>query len=333
MPSLCRLVLPACFFWSSLRAAPLWRASDEGLIDMKKLLQALALVAAVLFASVRAQTQEPPVTLILQSGEEIRCRVMDIWKGEIIFEATSAEVVYRYGDRVSLDNVARVKLKDGQTLSPGEFIDYRAGRRRPSEAVTEAASPAKVEAQPGLRLSPNLQQTTGEKTAARVGLRWREIPYAEARQVSFDIIQVADMLAEAGLAGRLLYESHRGRMSSRKLTDSQHRVLDALEQSVVWQRRRADLREANQQSFAAFAATYEQQPHILRELLGFMAQQPATAFLEFIQYLHVTARANVESEWQEVEQLLGRRAAAAVLDLLNNYDDWYYLFGAELERR
>lgn len=295
---------------------------------MKKLLQALALVAAVLFASVRAQTQEPPVTLILQSGEEIRCRVMDIWKGEIIFEATSAEVVYRYGDRVSLDNVARVKLKDGRTLSPAEYVDYRASGSRPSPPPL-----AKVEAKSGVRLSAELLSAAQEKRSTPFGVRLRDMPVAAGQQIGLELDQMADMLAEAGLAGRLLRESRRGMISNRKLTDSQQRLLDALERSVVWQRRCADLREANQQAFAAFAPKYQQEPYFVRDLFDFEAQQPATAFPEFVQFLHLTARANVESEWQKIERLLGRRGASAMLDLLNNYDDWFYLYGAELEPR
>lgn len=304
---------------------------------MKKFLQIVSLFFASLLAPLIASAQESPVTLILQSGEEIHCRVMDIWKGEIFFAATSADAAYRYGDRVSLDNVARVKLKDGRTLSPGEFIDYRAGRYRPTAPASAppaaAPAPAKAEAQAGMRLTPRVLQAASEKPDTRIGLRLRDVPATGAQQSSLEVDQLADMLAEIGMAGRLLHESSRGILSHRQLTDSQRHLIEALKQSAVWQRRKADLRDAHQQAAAAFTAPYEQQKQLLRSQFGFAAQRPTTAFLEFVQYLHLTATANVDSEWQKVEQFLGRRGAAALLDLLNNYDDWYYLYGAELEPR
>jgi hypothetical protein len=304
---------------------------------MKKKFWIVSMLFAGLSAPRIASAQDAPVTLILKSGEEINCRVADIWKGEIYFEATSAEVAYRFGDRVSLDNVALVKLKDGRALSPGEFVDYRQGRYRPAAlepspgAQPPTSTPAKAEAQPGMRLTSKTLQTTAEKSETRIGLHMPEVPVAAGRQISFEVSQVADLLAELGLGGRLLYEASRGALANRKLTDSQQSLLEALKQSAVWQRRKADLRDAHQQAFAAFNARYGQQPDFLSSEFGFEPRQGATAFLEFVQYLHTTAAANVESEWQKVEQLLGRRGAAALLDLLNNYDDWYYFYGAELE--
>jgi len=291
----------------------------------------------VCIAPLVASAQDLPVTLMLLSGEEIYCRVMDIWRGQIIFEATSADVAYRYGDRVELDKVARIKLKDGRSLSPAEFIDYREGRSRPVTPAPEppapAPTPAKAQAKAGMRLTPGLLQTASEKSAARIGLRLREVPGTGGQQVSFEVGQLADMLAELGMAGRLLHETSRGALSKRQLTDSQRLLIDAIMQSAIWQRRKTDLRDAYQQALAAFNTQQEQQPDILRTQFNFEPRQSATAFPEFVQYLQATAAANVESEWQKVEQLLGRRGVAAMLDLLNNYDDWYYFFGAELETR
>jgi len=284
-----------------------------------------------------AQAKDEPVTLMLQSGEEIQCRVVDIWKGEIFFEATSPDIVYRFGDRVSLDNVRRVKLKDGRMLSPGDYLDYRSGKySAPAAApvVPQAPPmPAKAEALTGVRLPSRTARAETPESGSPIGLRLHDMPPPLQQAAPLEVGQLADLLAEAGLAGRLLNETSRGSLSQRKLTDGQSRLLEALKQSPAWQQRKADLRDANQQAFAAFMLQYQQQPTILGSQFGFSAEQESTAFPEFVQYLHTVATANIESEWQKVEQLFGRRGSAALLDLLNNYDDWYFLYGPELDSR
>jgi len=291
---------------------------------------------AFLLAPRFADAQEAVVTLILNSGEEIQCRVVDIWKNEIYFEATTPDAVYRFGDRVSVDNVASVKLKDGRVLSVGEYADYREGRR-PAAAVSKPATPApppaRAEVKTGVRLSPTVLQNAPAKTESRIGLRMPEAPRPGGQAIDLEVGQLADLLAEMGVAGRVLYETSQGALANRTLTESQQRLVEALKQSEIWQRRKMDFREANQQAFTAFNTQYGREPDFLRAQFDFEPRDGSTAFLEFVQYLHMTAAANVEREWQKVEQLFGRRGAAALADILNNYDDWYYLYGSELEKR
>jgi len=305
---------------------------------MKIFLRSVAVIIAVLLAPNFVAAQDTPVTLILKTGDEIQCRVVDVWKGEIYFEANSADDAYRFGDRVSIDNVAKVKLKDGRTLSPGEFVDFREDRNPvapASQRVSPAASstPAKTETKIGMRLSRNAFQTPTEKTDSHIGLRLPESPRPSGEQSTFELNQLADLLAELGLGGRVLYETAQGALANRKLTDSQQQLVEAIKQSSMWQRRKSDLREAHQQAFTAFNTTYARDTDFLRKHFDFEPQNGSLAFLEFVQYLHITAAANVESEWQKVEEQLGRRGAAALADVLNNYDDWYYLYGSELENR
>jgi hypothetical protein len=304
---------------------------------MKRTLLAAAIVF-IRLTTLPAQTKDAPVTLILRSGEEIQCRVADIWKGEIYFEATSPAVTYRFGDRVTIDNVARVKLQDGRFLSVAEYVDYREGRQaagisiRPSPSAAPTA-PARAEAKAGMRLTSSVLQSSTEKSDSRIGLRMPEPPRPTGEPVLLELNQLADMLAELGMAGRVLYETSQGILAARKLTDTQKRLVEAIKQSSIWQRRKGDLREAHQQAFTAFNAQYGKDTDFVRRQFDFEPQGGSTAFLEFVQYLHVTAAANVESQWQKVDELLGRRGAAALADILNNYDDWYYLYGSELESR
>jgi hypothetical protein len=304
---------------------------------MKRTLLAAAILVMCL-TSLLAQTKDTPVTLILHSGEEILCRVADIWKGEIYFEAASPAVTYRFGDRVTIDNVAKVKLPDGRFLSVAEFVDYREGRpsagssSQPQPPATPAA-PVKVGAQAGMRFSSSALQSSIEKSDSRIGLRMPEAPQQAGQPVLLELNQLADMLAELGMAGRVLYETSQGALAARKLTDTQKRLVAAIKQSEMWQRRRGDLREAHKQAFAAFNAQYGKDTSFMRSQFDFEPQDGGTAFLEFVQYLHTTAAVNVESQWQKVDELLGERGAAALADILNNYDDWYFLYGSELESR
>lgn len=303
---------------------------------MKVTMRFCATIMAWLLAPYFVAAQDATVTLMLKSGEEIQCRVMDIWKNEIYFDATSPDVTYRFGDRVSIDNVASVKLKDGRLLSVGEFADYREGRRPAapaSQPSTAAPTPAKAEIKTGMRLSPSVLQTETTKSESRIGLRMPEAPRPGGQSIDLEVSQLADLLAELGLGGRVLHETSQGALANRTLTESQLRLVEAIKQSEIWLRRKADFREANQQAFTAFNTQYGRQPDFLRNEFDFEPRDGSTAFLEFVQYLHITAAANVESEWQKVEQLFGRRGAAAVADILNNYDDWYYLYGSELEKR
>jgi hypothetical protein len=310
----------------------------EGEKFMKMTAGIRAVIVVCLLVPILVIAQDTPVTLILKSGDEIQCRVVDVWKGEIYFEANSADDAYRFGDRVSIDNVAKVKLKDGRLLSAGEFVDYREGRRPVAPAAQTASqpvstTPTKAEARVGMRLTAGAWQAPTEKTDSRIGLRLPEPPRPSGQQIILELSQLADMLAELGMAGRVLHETAQGALANRKLTDTQQRLVEAIKQSSLWQRRKSDLREAHQQAFTAFNAHYGKDTGFLRKQFDFEPQNGSMAFLEFVQYLHITAAANVESAWQKVEESLGRRGAAALADILNNYDDWYYLYGSELESR
>jgi len=308
---------------------------------MKKLLTIGAALVAFWLAPRSAGAQEALVTLLLDSGEEIQCRVIEVWRGDIIFEAKAADDVYRYGDRISLDKVSGVKLSDGRVLRVKEFVDYLEGRQ-PLQVPTpvqrdEPLSPEKSEAGIGMKLTPQTLKGLSEKSdtlsTSRIGLRLFDFPPPSRQQKVLALNEIADLLAELGLTGRLLHETSRGALAGRKLSESQQRLLEALKGSPMWQRRKIDLRDAHQKAMAAFMAEFEQRPEMPRSEFGFEIRNPQTAFIEFVQYMNTTAVANVDSEWQKVKALLGAQGAAALLDMLNNYDDWYYLYGAQLESR
>jgi hypothetical protein len=40
-----------------------------------------------------------------------------------------------------------------------------------------------------------------------------------------------------------------------------------------------------------------------------------------------------QDKWAQVVTVFGKDAATALQDILNNYDDWYFLFGEAVEKR
>jgi hypothetical protein len=77
----------------------------------------------------------------------------------------------------------------------------------------------------------------------------------------------------------------------------------------------------------------QRQPHLLAEQFQFRPSSRELAFLEFIQFLHLENALHFSEKWEKVENLFGHEAAAALRDILNNYEDWYFLYGQELEKR
>jgi hypothetical protein len=308
---------------------------------MKKLLTIGATLGAFWLAPRSAGAQEALVTLLLDSGEEIQCRVIEVWQGDLIFEAKAADDVYRYGDRISVDKVSGVKLSDGRVLRIKEFVDYLEGRQLPQvpTPVRSEAPPSlgKSEAEIGMKLTPRVLKGVSEKSdtlsASRIGLHLFDYPPPSGQQNVLALNEIAELLAELGLAGRVLQETSRGSLANRALSESQQRLLEALKGSPIWQRRKIDLRDAHQKSMAAFMTEFVQRPEMLRSEFGFEVRNPQTAFIEFVQFVYTTAVVNVDSEWQKVKELFGAQGAAALFDVLNNYDDWYFLYGAQLESR
>jgi len=141
------------------------------------------------------------------------------------------------------------------------------------------------------------------------------------------------LLAEAGLAGKLLYEVNRGELRQRFLTRSQKQLVDALLQSRAWQLRKAELRQAHESANTAFESVYRSDPSVLRRELKFYPTLGKLAFLEFVEFLHAQNAHLFREQWRKVETTFGYEAASALQDILNTYDDWYYLYGQELDTR
>ncbi len=298
-------------------------------------------VALLLCAAQILLAQEKRVTLVLKGGAELACTVTDIWQDEIYFEPASARDAYKYGEALALEKIESVRLSRNRLMKPQEYAAYWRGETAPQEeeqtpppkaAATQPVAtppPPARESGPGLRVQALNLDTTRVKGG--IGLRYPEMPRTESTP-AMAYSEVADLLAESGMAGKLLYEVSAGELRRRQLTNSQKQLVDALLQSRVWSSRKRELRMAHvkaAEEFERLATT----SNSLFEAFRFRPTDSQYAFLEFVQFLHAENAHKFLDQWQKVESVFSSEGAWALRDVLNNYDDWFYLYGQELEKR
>jgi hypothetical protein len=295
-----------------------------------------------------AQAQGEKVTLILRGGDEIPCQLQKITAEYVHFKAASSTLRFKYGEFIERTKVAQIRLDDGRTLSVTEFVAMSRSDATPTEkSSTAAPAPAKAElpqeatpatatpakpitpppaSGPGLRLTnPSLDTPHAQST---IGLRLPDIsPPSVSTELEY--ADLANLIAEAGLAGKLLEEMNTGVLQGRLLTKSQKELVDAISQSAVWIARKRGLHEAVLVVEGEFNNTLRSQPRLLADVFHFQFSSSSRAFVEFVQFLQVENVLHFEDKWQQIVTAFGEEAAAAFRDILNNYDDWHYLFGQE----
>jgi hypothetical protein len=291
------------------------------------------------FTFAPAQTEK--AVLILQGGEGIACQIKRISHGYLYFEAATKSLRFKYGDFIETEKIAAVRLGDGRTLTLKEFLAARGLSQpatvslmpEPQQKSLPEVSPQNAlpsPSGPGLRLTNRLLDSTQAESG--IGLRLPELsPQPSAAELSYP--ELANLLAEAGLIGKLLNEINSGVLAGRVLTKSQKELLNAMAQAPAWNARKNALREAHRAAAEAFNNLMQRQPDALGREFRF---QPATrkhAFEEFVEFLQTQNTLHFQEKWQPAETLFGESAATALRDILSNYDDWYFLFGEALEKR
>jgi hypothetical protein len=298
------------------------------------------LVLLVLFCCVApAPAQPEKATLILQSGEEIPCQIKRVAHGYVYFEATTTSLAFKYGDFIEVEKVAAIRRFDGQTLTMNEYLTAR-GISPPEEPSATAASRGKARSEPtvppaprgpGMRLTRKLMDTA--RAADPVGLRLPDLPTPPPVTAEVNYAELANLLAEAGLAGKLLHEINAGVLAARVLTTNQKQLLDAVTQSPVWIARKNALRRAQRVAEGELNLVIQRQPDLLAREFRFQPASGRNAYAEFVQFLQIQNVLHFQDKWEQVEKAFGADAAAALRDILNNYEDWLFLFGEAVERR
>ena len=288
-----------------------------------------------------AQTEK--AVLLLQGGEEIACKIKSVAHGYVYFEAATKSLTYKYGDFIEVEKVAAVRLSDGRTLTWSEYLKMRG--LEPSAEEAPSARPSRRDrpeietprrnlppppSGPGMRLTTQLDDST--KPGNAIGLRLPDLPPPPATS-EMNYAELANLLAEAGLVGKLLNEINSGVLATRVLTKSQKEMLAVMAQSPIWVSRKNALREAQRVAAGEFKTLQQRQPDFLEREFRFKPVAGKSAFEEFVQFLHAQNLVAFEERWEVVKRLLGEDAATALRDILTNYDDWYFLFGEALEKR
>lgn len=300
-------------------------------------------MAFVLASAQSLFAQEERVTLILKGGGELACTVTDIWRGEVYFEPASARDAYKYGEAIALEKIETVRLSRNRVMKPQEFAAYWRGETTsqeeektppPKPVATQptpeiSVPPPPRESGPGLRLQSLNVDTTRVKSG--IGLRYPELPRTETTP-ALAYSEIANLLAESGMAGKLLYEVSAGALRRRQLTNNQRQLVDALLESRVWSSRKRELRSAHVKAADEFERL-ARSSNSLYEAFRFRPTDSQYAFLEFVQFLHAENAHKFLDEWQKVESVFSADGALALRDVLNNYDDWFYLYGQEVEKR
>ncbi|MCI0695302.1 hypothetical protein L0337_25250 [candidate division KSB1 bacterium] len=311
-----------------------------------KLKSVSGFTALILICSaVASYAQSEKVTLILQSGEEIPCRLERIAYGYVYFEAATSRLAFKYGDAIEIAKVAKIRLGDGRELTMNEFLakpsestpsseetkEIPAPRPRPPEPAPRQINAPTPPSGPGIRLTSQLSDAT--QATGGVGLRLPDMPPPPQSTTELSYGELADLLAEAGLAGKLFNEINAGALRGRLLTKDQKALVDAVSQSPVWSARKRDLREAMRVAEGEFNMLTRSQTNLLAEVFNFRYASQAAAFVEFVQFLHAENALFFQNKWEKIESVFGEDAATALRDILNNYEDWHYLFGQEGEKR
>jgi hypothetical protein len=73
----------------------------------------------------------------------------------------------------------------------------------------------------------------------------------------------------------------------------------------------------------------QSQPRLLADVFRFQFAASSRALVEFVQFLQAENILHFEDRWQQAMTAFDEEDAAAFRDILNNYDDWHYLFGQE----
>lgn len=321
---------------------------------MRRFFQVVQIILSIFVTASSLQAQERAVTLFLKNGESFACTVLDVWKGTVYFEAASKRDAYTYGEAVTLENISHIRLANGMELTPQAFVESWQNKRVATPAPTPSPTPEpkRAEPPPPPKATPAPQTQTPHpslfpSTAAKIKLPYAALDSARARTTvgsnwieppqppitaSIEFSQLADLLAEGGMAGKLLYQVSKGELAGRELTESQRKLVDALLQSRAWAYRKAELREAHLKAYQEFGRVGQDNQQRLRDHFNFQATNKTYAFLEFVQFLHAENAQLFTDKWQKVETIFTPEAADALQDILANYDDWYYLYGQEIEK-
>lgn len=329
---------------------------------------AALLVVAVLVVSGCAmplrQQQPAPESLVLVSGIEIPCRIVEVDLDAIYFDALLQRDQYTYGDRMPFGEIRYIKVwRNGmyELFGVDDYIKTFTVPLEPEETEAVAGAPAVSpqsrtpdQVQSGVIQSEfgRLQGETGaagqgqssgsiglqmpgaagsgtgpSKSGSPIGLRAPDL-LAEIKDRDSQPVnysELADLIVASGSTGLVLYRATKLQEQGIALTKTQQELLAALRSSEMWQTRRRGLLEAHRFLATAFRTRYPAVRAEIERDPGFRARNEETAFNDFVLHLHSHGDLRSARQRERLDSLFDRQFTRAMVDILANFNDWYYI--------
>ncbi|RMD97201.1 MAG: hypothetical protein D6814_09940 [Calditrichaeota bacterium] len=179
---------------------------------------------------------------------------------------------------------------------------------------------------PGLRLQSVLADTLPYRGfRSGLGLRLPVPPAPPSLIPAADFANLADFIVASGAAGLVLYRAEKFAAEGIKLSKPRQKLIDAIRASKMWRARKEGLREAHRIAAAEFKARYKELAAEMQRTLGFRASRKADPFVQFVIYLHTHGNLSSRTQRNRIRVWFGQEAQQALVDILANFDDWYYV--------
>ncbi len=296
-------------------------------------------------------------SLILLDGTEIPCRILEITDEEVRFEALGADDAFRFGDRVLISQIEWIKLDDGYRITLltvdeylrlnsdqfEEVVEESQGKAtqpaakpprrsdsnvttQPGAAVATTSQTAEEPPGPGLRFRTELLDTLyWKRRRSGIGLGLPEPPAPRPRIAEADYADLADFIVASGAAGLVLYRAEKFAEKGIRLSGPRQQLVDAIRASTLWKNRKEGLRAAHRIAAEAFHKYFKRYQNEIQAAFGFRARRGSDAFVQFVIYLHTHGNLMSRRQRERVRRWFGEDAEQALVDILANFDDWYYI--------
>ncbi len=301
--------------------------------------------------------------IVLQDGTEVPCEILEIGDDIIIFEALHSRDRYTFGQEMPRGEVRAIRIFDGKAVSyvsvneylkikgdefsaPGEVVqtdipeeqDVQRGvldnefKRIPRDNPPSDTAAPQRQAAPnygsGLRLS-DLVLPDSARSGSSTGLQVTSFDNLQfsAKAGGANLEELAQLVVASGAAGLILYRAEKLPSEGVNLTTSQADLAQAIKSSELWKTRSSGLTEAHRVASEAFEASFKRARYTLGETIGFRARdERRNNFAAFMLHLRMNGGLRAPAKKRFMQEWFGEIATTATIDLLANFDDWYYLF-------
>lgn len=303
--------------------------------------------------------------LILTSGVEIPCEILEVDQDYIYFDAAIAQDRYKYGESLPIGEVKFVKVfrnDDVIYLSLEEYLEQNtdfvtedeAGEETVSEEggneqiqsnimqqefnqFSESNPQQKIPKQPiamvefegpGLRLQQIVSDSALKKMRkSGIGLRLPDAlqTNSDSKVSDQEYEDVADLIVASGATGLILYRAEQLNRDGVRLSAAQKKLIDRIGSSEQWQKRREGLLAAYRVVSEDFAASYNDAKDDIAEELGYKPADDQGDIASFILYLHTHGDLQSSQTRRQMDTWFGEIATRALVDILANFNDWYYI--------